>query len=74
MEAWERLGTHFGPKRAQSSKKVAKVTSWTPPPGTMGEAKSGEKSDLEALFDHFLDVSFRDSVFSSILDDFRLRK
>ena len=57
MEAWGGSGDswgsswrHLGPKTAQTSKKLEKVSSSTPPKGARGAAKSGQKRHLDDFF------------------------
>ena len=61
--SWGRAWRHLGPKTAQSSKILEKVTWWTPSTGTLLGAKIGEKPDLETFFVVFLFVLFRGSFF-----------
>ena len=71
--SWGRAWRHLGPKTAQSSKILEKVTWWTPSTGTLLGAKIGEKRDLESFFVVFFCFVWR-FVFSSILGEFMLPK
>ena len=66
--SWGRPGSHFGPKTAQSSKNLEKVTWRTPPPrGAKLGAKIGEKSDTDAFLIVFLMYLFETRFFINFM-------
>ena len=70
--SWGRAWRHLGPKTAQSSKILEKVTWWTPSTGTLLGAKIGEKRYLEIFF--VVSFSFVSRLVFLIYFDFMLQK